>query len=1021
MAGEENKATQATAKSVGEWVGAFYGDDAIDLSKATKVKHLIATGQFASVVYVVTKNTKLSHTDLADTTYTAIDTMYAAAAELIIRLLHRKYKEGGRPLTAADFEDCGGKALFGKSPNYEQICNDYLKEGGMVDTAQKVLPVYESDEGTAKCYGRIVDDMTAVKRDHTYLLSITGSKNGTLSRDQIFNLYDATTDNSIKTWKKLKDTKSKGDFKLQEMMEDAYLLKYDLAKKSAKIGIVLGGFTYALGAMAGGLIFVPALVAIGSYALGKRWIPDWFKSAGAAWAGVEKRYQKRREIKRAMAHMDWLVRFVENGGKPKKNRTFKQVMSDMRFVRPEDVAALKKQGKTLGFTTVEGLDGNPIIGDTQRAKEAFNAAGALVNLDEKLVSPESAEELEKSIDGIAPEDATFNRFVQLANMIQKADNLPTEAKCQLQVKYAKKLEECVESLVFDTPMETMTRHQDIVTEALSPDGVILSTFKDYPGLGVTPKIMRCKTFASKELTGLVALEPNGEAKWKGKTLRDYIKRTGLEMQSYSSEGSTDPNYIIAIEAINHLERHQINENEVFAKVDIERRTTAPTISLHATLTLNQINDYISKIADGAQRSACAAALQDQMKVVFYNASRKDAQTTFNAITKGDFGGKMFNIDKFFEVLGTMKYENVDSSEFSTLIYDVTGETRITPQEVGSYLRGKLGKAAYDAFAIYIKTPQNIQKMAEDLPSLLEYLKKVGNCDFLNPYQKNDLISKVSPYISKAFDQDTLALVSTFGDNYSQKKYSDYLQTGYSKGGMKELFATDRSASVQEVKAKVEYLEGLSSEYECLKLGGNYKLNPSDELYIVKTLLTNRDDPDASYIRGKDDQLRVFMGNIKNSTGGSFGTIASVNDVLASQPYQQLEARLAEIESDFTAGSYDKYTALILLRGKAVALFRDCMKQLTSRDGERRAWLQANFPKVEAMRDIWGTLGEVDITTATGTTRYKKGILQRIDAAIAHTEFARLKETASGPAACSELDKYLSPADAEKVLNSLVQL
>ena len=84
----ENKPTQATAKSVGEWVGAFYGDDAIDLSKATKVKHLIATGQFASVVYVVSKNTKLAHTDLSESAYTAIDSMYAAAAELIIKLLH---------------------------------------------------------------------------------------------------------------------------------------------------------------------------------------------------------------------------------------------------------------------------------------------------------------------------------------------------------------------------------------------------------------------------------------------------------------------------------------------------------------------------------------------------------------------------------------------------------------------------------------------------------------------------------------------------------------------------------------------------------------------------------------------------------------------------------------------------------------------------------------------------------------------------------------------------------------------
>ena len=72
--------TLTGVNSTSDWVTAYYGDDGYDFKKVDKLKHIKHVGQFASVVYVISKNTKTAHTDLFDSNYTTIDTTYEKCA-----------------------------------------------------------------------------------------------------------------------------------------------------------------------------------------------------------------------------------------------------------------------------------------------------------------------------------------------------------------------------------------------------------------------------------------------------------------------------------------------------------------------------------------------------------------------------------------------------------------------------------------------------------------------------------------------------------------------------------------------------------------------------------------------------------------------------------------------------------------------------------------------------------------------------------------------------------------------------
>ena len=46
---EDNKPTLSSAKTVTDWVAAYYGTDALDHKKVEKIRHVRHTSQFASM------------------------------------------------------------------------------------------------------------------------------------------------------------------------------------------------------------------------------------------------------------------------------------------------------------------------------------------------------------------------------------------------------------------------------------------------------------------------------------------------------------------------------------------------------------------------------------------------------------------------------------------------------------------------------------------------------------------------------------------------------------------------------------------------------------------------------------------------------------------------------------------------------------------------------------------------------------------------------------------------------------
>ena len=65
----EEKKNISSAKTVSDWVEAYYGFDGLDYSKKNKIRHVHNTAQFGGIAYIITKNSKQAHTDLFESNY----------------------------------------------------------------------------------------------------------------------------------------------------------------------------------------------------------------------------------------------------------------------------------------------------------------------------------------------------------------------------------------------------------------------------------------------------------------------------------------------------------------------------------------------------------------------------------------------------------------------------------------------------------------------------------------------------------------------------------------------------------------------------------------------------------------------------------------------------------------------------------------------------------------------------------------------------------------------------------------
>jgi len=980
--------TLTSAKTPAEWVQAFYGDDAFDYKKVEKLRHIKHTGQFASFCYVISKNTKQAHTDFFTDNYTTVDKMYARAAELILKLLYVKFNEE-RNLTRADFDACGGTELFGGRPNYDQIVSDYIGAGGMVDMCQTLIPISTDNAKTAKNIKEINDDMDNVKKDHTRLLSITNSTEGTLSRDQIFSMFHASSDCASKAWKMHKKNKTKGELELQKDMEDAYMYRYDLAKKSGKMAILAGTTVASIGAIVGG-VFWPALLLLPIHSLSKKWIPDWFKSMGQMWGNLEKRFKSKRAIDRAAAFQNYIVAYAE----AKKNGTrLKMPWKYRRLVRKADMTLLNKQAKqVMEGLTLEGTDGKVHKSSMDVALDAISgsrAFGTLLNNKDGdgLVPADAADVLGKRLGAInILEDAAiepsllkgktvdeladhlkgapqFKDFIDIARTYKGwKGSLSTDAQFTFENSYSEKLLDSAEQLIFCTPMESLTDYKDKVAKHFKDDSLILEPVKDTRP-DVLETIKRYVTFASKELTGL-------EGSWKGRTLKEYIYRdpeATLTDANFAEEYSyfdkttipptsgrkylnmTDPSVVAALNCIKNLQVSSKDNREV---VYIDT-----SVSPHVEYKLPKIQSIISSIADNNDKSRVDELLQQQMNLVFRNDSRKDSRASYEAIMEGNFTGKN-EFSDVFEKIKDMTYENVGSSVYSTLRTELTTKTKINPPEMGRYLCGKISKMAYDVFNFYASEDDNKSKFTTDLPFLIEYLRKLNNSSLLNEQQKMALTANVKQFIAGAVDKYAKNISTVFMDaesGYKHREIEKFLNESYADGGLKLLFQTDKSPETIEVENKLASLSRLSTLHTNLKFNG-YTMTATDQRILGMVLLRDGNDGfETVKTRKGNDKLVDFLTNKLNCSDDypEFSSISDESQVTAfvqgaNTPFKNLEDKLKgflEIDGSGnimlnTDGTYkmsatgtvgndffDRYAALVALKNKTIIEFRQFISQM----------------------------------------------------------------------------------------------
>lgn len=1014
---KKEEMTLAKAKTAQDWVDAYYGDDAIDHSKKNKIRHLIRVGQYSSIIYVISKNTKKAHTDFFDEKYTTIDLYYSKAAEIIVKLLRVMYAER-RPLTPEDFANCGGEAMFGGRSNYDQICEDYIGKGGLVEMCDstcfprpseydllegkekksdlKKLPKEELDRRICKqmasLYGAFVEDLEDVKTHHADLVVVSGTKDGVLSNEFLKDLMHATTDKGAKMQRELKGKLSALDFKVKGDIEEKAAIKYEVAKNTTKVAALAGSAIASIGMLAGGMVFMPAFLIIPTFALAKRWIPNWVESLGKDWGNFEKTMGHRFERQKIDSYYYYMKSFMATGGHPKLR------LKDRLFLTPGIIKCLKKGSKSgMVASTYEDNDGEIHESEVDRALKPMlsKARGSLIN-DDNLHPVDNVPEIQAKIAAITPENATFEEFSKIADRIKNCPNVTPGEALNLRSAYAEKLKECAKKLIFQTDFVKGTDHQDKISKFLSESFVILEILKDCRP-DVIEEVKRFVTFASKELTGF-----GGE--YIGGTLENYIMRlpeekmklddAGLKFSEKTvrdGESVEEVKYDFSAYSGTSFEGAIKNVLQDIANLALDlksdeefgfvvRGTGRKVLNISQAIANIRATDSTEEKKAEEARDLCNQALNKQMTMLSYAKTRADSRVVYGAIlgevsvslsgesrTLSGFGGKL-NLSDLFEKFKEVKYESLDT--FS-LFYDDMG--KMEPPAVRDYTRGKFAKQVYDVMKAYVGDHR--AEFETNLKALSEYLKKVNGCRYLNEQQKLDLSSRVSKYVEIAFGNSLTNLSDRFVEEYDTDFFANCLKS-YQNGGFAELFASDQSKKTQLLKFSFEYMRDMQSIYKTLKFNDQFDLDKEDAKYIAKTLLTDRTtgEPPKLYPRKPEDNLIKFINsNIKNMSLSFSGTIdpADEDAVKKQQPYDDLVQALNYIKTNMKAGdknsfeSYDAYTALLILKNKCISLFRLCMKEYVqaSSDGYPADWINKNRVSFNMLKGIWETGIMADIQDA----------------------------------------------------------
>ena len=1011
----------SNAQNPADWITAYYGDDAADFSKKNKIRHIIRVCEFADVVAVVTKNAKQAHTDFFESKYTAVDSSYVKAAELIVRLLEVKYREC-RPLTIDDFKACGGEAMFGGRPDFEKICEDYIGEGGLVGNCEiTCFPTPKTDkknnddlhrdnesykdyyawlknasedeiearvlEKKRLMFGSMVEDIDDVKSHHTQILSIASEgerADGALNAQSLISMCNATTDKASNMYRDFKDKRSKIDFTIRDDLDRAAELRYETAKKTIKVGALAGVATASMGAVIGG-VFWPALLLIPAYSLAKSWVPDWAKALGAQWTHFEKSMGNRFKRQKYDSYLHYMVSFMENAGKPKLR------LKDRLFLKKDVIKTLKKGAKSgsVGASFERESDGKTTVSEIDRFKQNLQTKG--YKEKDKIVAVDKKFELKGKVEAIAPDKATFDEFIKLANRYEEYQaDLDSDTKLEFQIAYSNKLKDSAKKLIFNTEMESMSRFHDIVSKALADDGKIMTTMKDVDGhdsAGVE-KIKRLREFASKELAELNAVD------WKGKTFDEFIRRPATPkmelaelVHEYNDSNGVTRNLDMSdghvASAIAYIENLKVNPKD-FREVVSQAGDNDPIF------TLDSIQQEIARIADNNDKERVNNLLWSQVDLVFKDASRKDTVEAYESVLNDEFTGR-HAFSKIFDEIKDMSFEDIDSEKYSSLVEDLEKKSRISPMAMGRYLRGKISKKAQDVFGYYLKAPKNQTKFKTDLTFLIEYLSKLNSSVLLNQQQKAALTQEATKSVNLAFEQFVKNLSDDFMGTYDPKVIGKYADNEYAAGGLKTLFDTDGSANVLTIRNELSGLRRYNSIHKNLKFNG-YTISATDQTIIGKVLLT---DSNTSFNSVKErsgtDLLVTFltnkltMSNVYNNFNGRGVDAAGQYDALdlkafiqgSNTPYSELKEKLEHIQTQMAGVDFfDRYAALVALKNMAIIEMRQCLTKLCTDNCSTLStvdtWLQAEPGKslYGGAIEIWkdGLFKEIDEEIRNSVTR-----------------------------------------------------
>lgn len=937
----------STAGSVKDWVEAYYGDDAFDISKAKKIGHIYHTAQFSACCYVISKASKKAHADLFDSNYAAVDTTYARIAEMCIKLLEIKFRED-RPLTKADFLKCGWKNIFDEK-KLDEYFEDYVGPAGILDRCQSCFPIIKDKdndtdyERTADGFKAVKDDFEDVRKDHTYLLTLTGAKDsGILSRENVFKLFDSTTDAASKTWKEKKSEKSAGEKGLLKLNEEMFHSRYELVKSTTKNAVVAGAAVMSLGAVISG-VFWPAILLIPEYSLLKKNMPDMFKSLGKYWGQIEKKFKTKRDIKRADAAQKYIVSFAETNGKPKL--PFKV----RRYLRKSDITILKKQAKVVrAGLSLEWSDEKKHDSELEIAKKAlfnsrfYSQSNSDIMKKDELAPVDLQSVLENEIKAINPNEVGFGQMISVAGDIKEfASKLPSDAQESVQNQYAEKLMASAKHLIFETPLETLTDYQDKTAKFITDNSVLFEPIKDIRP-DIVETIKRYSTMAGKEIKGL-------KEKDLGKSLEDYIMRTpepnntsfkiNWEASKTEFKDPTNESLKKVIDAISDLHISDKDEKAFVGN----------------GYDITKLNQEIANIADDKDRDLCDQLLKDQMRRVSYEKTRADSRATFEALTKknSNLGGKL-NFNEAFKKISEVTYDNIGNY---VRFYEDT--STMDPPQAGAYLRAKFRSAVHDKMFDYAN--EHNTELKTDLQKIAIYLKNVNASQYLDEQQKQKLSEKVKPFIEEALETTCLSVASNFGA-FKADVWTGYIDKPYESDGFKTLFKSNSSSEIQGIKEKMEFMSSLKDVQDSLKFG-KYGMDTGDRDIISAILLRNNGGNfDKTITRENDDVLLNFLKSGIRPTGtNKLIEPKDMNNIKVKSDscYGEIEEKLGWIVGGTNVQNHifanvddnDKYAALIALKTEFCREFEEFFTANILKQSEGKSvsnWLST----VPGASDYW---------------------------------------------------------------------